>query len=110
MSDVGIDLVGSVAAMRGVNDALADRIVEINIQDIVVPYASLTTIEPVFVLGQEEPVEEPRLLDTSLCYICGRSNYADVHLDEEGFARACPTGILRSQADDVRRARGEVVR
>lgn len=43
------------------------------------------------------------IFDTSLCYICGQSNYAVSHQDANGFPTRCPLGITREQADAIRR-------
>jgi hypothetical protein len=107
--DKDIDLVASIGLMRGTNDALADAIVEANIQDIVVPFGQLHITEPVYVLGQFNPVDTFTTIDTTLCYICGRSNFDPPHLDADGWAIPCPTRLTRERADDVRRARGETV-
>lgn len=60
--------------------------------------------ETVSEMGGEEKTFQIR--DTALCYICGHSNFAGDHVDPTtGFSVACPSGITRAEADEIRARR-----
>lgn len=62
--------------------------------------------EVVLELGGEERTFQ--VLDTSLCYICGHSNFTGTHVDPvSGFGIQCPSGITRAEADEIRLLRSQ---